>query len=80
MAFTRSETLAEHARRAYQQGHTVFTPFIDTNWKSIRWAAPVGGWAEQIEAIEAEGWHLEHWTVSRDGKDAPQAFPLFRRR
>ena len=40
----------------------------------------VAGWAEKIEAVEAEGGVLTHWSVAADDKGRPQAYPLFRRR
>jgi hypothetical protein len=62
----------QHSRRAAEEGHGVFV-----------WAAgqnvdldshPVKGMAEQIEAIEKNGWRLEHMTFT------PQhGYLLFRR-
>jgi hypothetical protein len=36
-------------------------------------------WAKRLAAVEAEGWRLDQWTVSRDSKGLPEAFPVFRR-
>ena len=68
------------AQRAYAQGYTIFAGVLTPNAKAHP-SGSVGGWAEQIEAVEAEGWTLYHWAVapSNDGK-GQQAYPVFRRR
>lgn len=73
------DTISTHAKRAAADGHTVFTPMLNTPWSGSTASGPVSGWAEQIEAVEAEGWTLAHWTIGQDAKGRPQAYPLFRR-
>lgn len=47
------------ARTAYVNGQTVLTyKFIEAN-KNSRATAPMAGIAEQIQAVEAEGWYLD---------------------
>jgi hypothetical protein len=80
MKDVRSETLAKHARRAAEEGRTVFAPRLgDTSGVAANTTMPVSGWAELIEAVETEGWLIQHWTVVLDHKGRPEAYPLFRR-
>lgn len=74
----KANAVADDARRAIAEGRQVFaarfwTPSLTGG------AGSVASWAEQIEAVEAEGWQLAQWTVIADEKGRPQAFPLFRR-
>jgi hypothetical protein len=74
----KGETFAAHARRAHLEGRQVFTPRLHGSLVSDL-SGPVPGWAEQIEAIEAEGWALVSWSVVNLRNDRPDAYPLFRR-
>jgi hypothetical protein len=73
-------TLATEAKRAVEEGRTVFAPRLNSPMTSSGFSGSISGWAEMIEAIEAEGWVLAHWAVSDDEKHRPGAYPLFRRR
>lgn len=78
----KSNMLREEAQRAREEGRTVFVPMLNTPMTFSSSATPSGavsGWAEMIEAIEAEGWLLTQWSVAADTKGRPQAYPLFRR-
>jgi hypothetical protein len=78
----RNAVLSGEARRAVEEGRTVFAPMLNvpiTQQYSATVSGAVTGWAEMIESIEAEGWRLEHWAIGQDMKGRPQAYPLFRR-
>lgn len=76
---TKSDVLAGEARRAVEEGRSVFAPMLNTPWTQHSMSGAISGWAEMIEAVEAAGWTLTHWTVAQDHKGRRQAYPLFRR-
>ena len=76
----KASMLTMEAARAVQEGRTVFAPMLNTPMTHHTMSGAVAGWAEMIEAIEAEGWVLTNWSVAADDKGRPQAYPLFRRR
>lgn len=71
-------TLAGQAQRARERGRTVFAAKLTTSV----WKPPDHGevefFVECIEAVEAWGWQLEHWSVSADTGGATCAYPVFR--
>jgi hypothetical protein len=75
----KQDTLATQARRAIEEGRTVFVPMLNTPMFASAMSGPVPGWAEMVEAVETQGWHLEHWAIGQDKQGRPQAYPLFRR-
>lgn len=76
---TKAADIAKEATRALEEGRTVFTPMLNSPSTNSGMTGSVGGWAEMLEAIEAAGWRLEHWSIGQDKHDKPQAYPLFRR-
>lgn len=54
----KAELAAKHASRALQEGHRVLVFRIDIPRNTIE-GTPVSGVAEQIEAIEGQGWVLD---------------------
>ena len=75
----KADSVAVEARRAATEGRTVFAPRLNTPITQHAFSGVIAGWAEMIEAIEAEGWRLDQWAVCTDQKDRPEAYPLFRR-
>ncbi len=75
----KQESLATEARRAVEQGRTVFVPRLNTPMSHHGMSGAVPGWAEMVEAVEACGWKLAEWSVAMDEKGRPEAYPLFRR-
>jgi hypothetical protein len=71
--------LSTEAKRAVEEGRTVFAPMLNTPMSQHTMSGSVAGWAEMIEAVEREGWTLANWSVAHDAKGRPQAYPLFRR-
>ena len=71
--------LGDEARRAAEEGRTVFAPKLNTPASQHGLSGAISGWAEMIEGVEAEGWRLDHWSVAMDAKGRPEAYPLFRR-
>ncbi|MFI1520635.1 hypothetical protein [Kitasatospora cineracea] len=75
---------ADKAREAYAKGDFVFVfKAIEANAKSTS-TGPMPGMSEQIQAIEAEGWHLDKMAAA-EGKTALSGerialILLFRRR
>jgi hypothetical protein len=76
---TKRNMLAQEARRAIDEGRTVFVPRLNTPMTQHGLSGSIAGWAEMIEEIEAAGWEMEFWNVSTDTKGRPEAYPLFRR-
>lgn len=75
----KQDMLAEDARRAVEQGRTIFAPRLNIPASQNTISGPVAGWAEMLEGIESQGWRLDHWAVAIDEKGRPEAYPLFRR-
>jgi hypothetical protein len=75
----KQQMLSAEAKRAIEEGRTVFTPMLNTPMSQHTMSGSVAGWAEMIESVEREGWILADWTVAHDAKGRPQAYPLFRR-
>jgi len=62
----RADNVAGHAKRALDEGHTVFVVQIPgPAVMDTKHPAPVGGVAEAMEAVEALGWELDKssWVV-----------------
>lgn len=76
----KADSIATEAQRALAEGRTVFAPKLNTPMLQHSFSGSIAGWAEQIEAVEAQGWALYHWAVGIDGKGRPEAYPLFRPR
>lgn len=76
----KTSALTTEARRAIEEGHTVFAPRLNPPSTAGSLSCSVSGWAEMVEAIEECGWVLAHWTATDDSKGRPIAYPLFRRR
>lgn len=72
--------VGDAAAAARDAGQQVFAARLKVpNYFTLDTSGPIQGWAEMIEAIEAQGWVLVQWTASVDKKDRPEAYPLFRR-
>jgi hypothetical protein len=69
----KANVAGQHARRAASEGHTVLVFRVDMPRNSIE-GHPISGIAEQIEAVEAEGWRLD-----RLGSLGDHGIALFRR-
>jgi len=61
------------ARLAIERGQHTYCPVLA---KPSGLAGSLDTWALAIDAIEAEGWRLEHWATAEGGT----ARPIFRRR
>lgn len=71
-----ASTLAAEARKAIEAGRCVFTPMLVMPATKPTMSVGIDDWAVMIDAIEAEGWTLDRFTVSGD---KPVAYCLFRR-
>lgn len=79
---TMIDVVRKQAATAASEGRAIFTPELNApamNGSGGGIMLAVDGWGEAVEAIEAEGWRLEHWTVDSDKGVRPRAYPLFRR-
>ncbi|MGH2369205.1 MAG: hypothetical protein ACRDI2_13495 [Chloroflexota bacterium] len=74
----KQQTIGMDAERALAEGRTVFAPRLNAPTFTHQLSGSVSGWAEQIEAIEIQGWALWHWAVGLDQRGKPEAYPLFR--
>jgi hypothetical protein len=70
--------LLTEARRAVEEGRTVFAPKLNTPMTQSGLSGSIAGWAEMIEGIESAGWRMTDWSVAVDSKGRPEAYPLFR--
>jgi hypothetical protein len=68
------------ARRAVEEGRSVFAPKLNTPMTQSSMSGSIAGWAEMIEGIESAGWRMTEWSVAVDSKGRPEAYPLFRLR
>lgn len=64
----------ELAHAAALEGRPVYCPVLGKA-SGIASGLGVDPWAAAIDAIEAAGWHLEHWAIDPSGN----ARPVFRR-
>lgn len=76
----KANMVATEAERARAEGRTVFAPRLNAGASNAGTSGSVSGWAEMIEAIEAAGWAMYHWSVAIDEKGRAEAYPLFRPR
>lgn len=53
----------EHAARAFAEGHTIYVAKLMEQITNSALSGPMGRVAEQIEAIEAEGWQMERMSA-----------------
>lgn len=67
-------TVHEQAHAAHLEGRPVYCPTLGVA-SGIAGGLGVDPWAVAIDAIEAAGWHLEHWAIDPRGN----ARPVFRR-
>ena len=74
MKDAKAELAAKHAKRAAEEGHKVLVFLINVPSSAVQ-GTPVSGVAEQIEAVEDQGWAL----ASLSAKDAKSMLALFRR-
>jgi hypothetical protein len=70
--------IAGHAKRARDEGRSVFLARINVGVTDAGMSGPAGSFAEQIEAVEATGWRLEHMSFTPDAKGKPEGYFFFR--
>ena len=76
---TKAAASAREAEQAFESGRVFFTPRLNLPMTHHAASGDIPDWAVIVEAIEASGWRLEHWSVGMDAKGRPEAYPLFRR-
>lgn len=76
----KASTMAGHAKRAMDEGHTVFVVRIQAAWSTAnRLSGPMEDTAEQVEAIERQGWVMDRVSYVMRKDDKPEGIYLFRR-
>lgn len=73
----KANAIAQQAKWAIENHHTHFTPILNMPMFHVGFSGAVFDWAMMINAIEREGWTLEHWAVGLDREGRPQAMPVF---
>lgn len=76
----KADTLAKEATKALENGDYFFTPRLNMPGSNAGMSGNVHDWSVMIQAVEAAGWVLAHWSVAIDNKGRTEAYPLFRRR
>lgn len=71
--------LSDEAAKAAAEGRGVFTAMLNSPALRGEMSGSIADWALMIEAVESQGWRLQHWSIGQDHKGRPQAYPLFRR-
>jgi hypothetical protein len=57
----------EEAKRAIDEGRTVYAPRLNTPATHGHLSGSIPGWAEMIEEIETAGWVMTNWSVAAAG-------------
>lgn len=76
----KASALAKEASRAVEEGRSVFVTRINVGVTHHGMSGSVPDMAEQIEAVESAGWHLDQMSWTQDEKNRPEGYFLFRRR
>jgi hypothetical protein len=76
---TKAATASSHAARSAQEGHSVLLYRFDVPSTSSGFSGPVSGAAEVIEAIERQGWQLDHFAFDHAQSKNGAVVLLFRR-
>ena len=76
---SKAATASSHAARSAQEGHSVLLYRFDVPSSSSGFSGPISGAAEVIEAIERQGWHLDHFGFDRAQSKNGAVLLLFRR-
>ncbi|WP_445529661.1 hypothetical protein [Streptomyces cyslabdanicus] len=74
-----ADTVREDAQRAVDEGRTVFVCRVNQGVLQDSTSGSLSDVAEQIEAVEALGWQLDHANFSHDQRNQCSAFLIFRR-
>ena len=78
MKTLKTTTATGDARRARAEGHTVYVHRFGMPTMNSSVSSSVPGAAEVIEAIEAEGWRLEHMAHNSEDRAHGSLVLLFR--
>lgn len=76
---TKAGALGNAARKAREDGRGTFAAMLNSPMTQADLSSEIEDWSVMIDAVQAEGWALAHWTVGQDRKGRPQAYPVFRR-
>lgn len=77
----KADMVAKDARKALDAGRAVFAARLNMpSSQAGGMSGAIDDWGVMIEAIEAEGWALTHWSTASDAKGRAEAHPVFRRR
>ncbi|MEU3457214.1 hypothetical protein ABZ671_26960 [Micromonospora sp. NPDC006766] len=76
----KANAIAQEAARAREEGRTVFVARINNPATGHVMSGSVAGVAEQIEAVEAQGWLLHQMSYCQDKRGGVEGYYLFRPR
>jgi len=76
----KADMIAKAANRARAEGRAVFLARINNPAADSQASGPMSGVAEQIEAVEAQGWVLQQMSYCQDKRGNPEGYYLFRPR
>lgn len=72
--------LVDEAHLAHQREQEFFAARLKTSMWSQPDHGEVEAWSASLQAVEAAGWTLAHWSTSSDSGGNISAYPVFRRR
>lgn len=75
----KAESIGKQAARAAQEGRAVFACRVNEGGWNDSYAGSLSGVAESIEAVEAQGWRLEHSSALPGKGQNVSLFLVFRR-
>jgi hypothetical protein len=75
----KAESIGQHAARAVAEGRAVFACRVNEGGWGGDWGGTLSGVAEQIEAVEGQGWHLDKASFLPGKGEHVSAFLIFRR-
>jgi hypothetical protein len=75
----KSDSIGQQAARAVAEGRRVFACRVNEGGWNDNWGGSLSGVAEQIEAVEAQGWRLDKASFLPGKGQNVSAFLIFRR-
>lgn len=75
----KQESIGQHAARAVAEGRRVFVCRVNEGGWGGQWGGVLSGVAEQIEAVEAQGWRLDRASFLPGKGHHVSAYMIFRR-
>lgn len=74
----KTQAMANDAQKRRTGGHRVFFARINFPATHHAMSGGIDDFADQIEAVEAQGWRLDQMSMGEDKKGRPEGYFLFR--